>query len=184
MNIVEPIRNKKDLQKVEKILLNESGIYGLRNLLLCLFGTNCGLRISDILNLDVGNVKNRTNVELVEIKTGKRKKFPINAKLKPLIAQYTKDRDNSEPLFISKHGNRMERTQCWRILNEACKKAGIDYKIGTHTLRKTFGYHHYKKYKDIALLQKIFNHSSPLVTLIYIGINQDILDNSYKRFIL
>ena len=78
----------------------------------------------------------------------------------------------------------MERTQCYRILNEACRKAGIDYKIGTHTLRKTFGYHHYKKYKDVAILQKIFNHSSPLVTSIYIGINQDILDDSYMKFIL
>ena len=156
MNIVEPIRNKKDLHKVERILLNESGIYGLRNLLICLFGTNCGLRISDILNLDVGNVKNRSNVELIEIKTGKRKKFPINYKLKPLIAEFTKDRDNNEPLFISKNGHRMERTQCWRILNEACRKAGIDYKIGTHTLRKTFGYHHYKKYKDIVLYCRKF----------------------------
>lgn len=184
MNIVEPIRNKKHLHKVEKILLNESGSNGLRNLLICLFGTNCGLRISDILNLNVKDVKNKSYVELTEIKTGKRKKFPINDKLKPLIYEFTKDRDNNEPLFLSKFGNRMERTQCYRILNDACKKAGIEYRIGTHTLRKTFGYHHYKKYKDVAILQKIFNHSSPLVTLIYIGINQDILDDSYKRFIL
>jgi len=184
MNIVEPIRNKNDLHNVENILFNESGEFGLRNLLICLLGTNCGLRISDILNLDVGDVKNPSGVELIEIKTGKRKKFPINDKLKPLIAKFTKDRNNNEPLFVSKHGNRMERTQCYRILNKACRKAGINYKIGTHTLRKTFGYHHYKKYKDVAILQKIFNHSSPLVTLIYIGINQDILDDSYKRFIL
>lgn len=184
MNVVEPIRNKNDLNKVENILLNESGDYGLRNLLMCLLGTNCGLRISDILNLDVGDVKNRSYVELTEIKTGKRRRFPINDKLKPLIFEFTKDREKNEPLFISKQGNRMERTQCYRILNKACKKAGVDDKIGTHTLRKTFGYHHYKKYKDVAILQKIFNHSSPLVTLIYIGINQDILDKSYKNFIL
>ena len=184
MNIVEPIRNKKDLSKVEKILLNEFGSYGMRNLLIYLFGTNCGLRISDILNLDVGDVKNRSYVELKEIKTGKRKKFPINDKLKPLIFEFTKNRNINEPLFLSKCGHRLERTQCYRFLNKACKKAGIEYKIGTHSLRKTFGYHHYKKYKDVALLQKIFSHSSPLVTLIYIGINQDILDNSYKKFIL
>ncbi|MGN1154122.1 MAG: tyrosine-type recombinase/integrase [Candidatus Gastranaerophilaceae bacterium] len=184
MNIVEPIRDKKDLYKVEKVLLNESGLFGIRNLLFFLFGTNCGLRISDILNLNVYNVKNRSYVELTEIKTGKKKKFPINDKLRPLIAEYTKNRNNNEPLFLSKNNNRLERTQCYRILNNACKKAGIDYKVGTHTLRKTFGYHHYKKYKDIAILQKIFNHSSPQVTLIYIGINQDILDDSYRNFIL
>lgn len=78
----------------------------------------------------------------------------------------------------------MERTQCYRILNKASKEAGLDFKIGTHSLRKTFGYHHYKKFKDIAMLQKIFNHSSPEITLRYIGIDQDMIDNSYNNFIL
>lgn len=81
-------------------------------------------------------------------------------------------------------GNRMERTQCYRIINAACKKAGIEYRVGTHTLRKTFGYHHYQKFKDVAVLQKIFNHYSPQVTLRYIGIDHDIIDESYNNFIL
>jgi len=54
--------------------------------------------------------------------------------------------------------------------------------IGTHTLRKTFGYHFYQKYKDIALLQELFNHSAPSVTLRYIGINQDMIDVAMKEF--
>ena len=94
MNVVEPIRSKKDLSRVEDVLLNESGIFGLRNLLIFLFGTNCGLRISDILNLDVEDVKNRSYIELTEIKTRKRKKIPINDKLKPLIEEFTKNRKN------------------------------------------------------------------------------------------
>lgn len=36
--------------------------------------------------------------------------------------------------------------------------------MGTHTLRKTFGYWHYKQYKDVAILQDIFNHSAPSIT--------------------
>ena len=51
-------------------------------------------------------------------------------------------------------------------------------------MRKTFGYHHYKKFKDIALLQEIFNHSSPSITLNYIGINQDEIDVTYRNFSL
>jgi integrase len=46
-----------------------------------------------------------------------------------------------------------------------------------HTLRKTFGFHAYKGSTDIVLLQQIFNHSSPSVTLRYIGIIQDDIDN-------
>ncbi|MBO8430908.1 site-specific integrase, partial [Spirochaetes bacterium] len=54
--------------------------------------------------------------------------------------------------------------------------------IGTHSMRKSFGYHHYKQFKDVAMLQMIFNHSSPQITLRYIGINQDQIDNSYRQF--
>ena len=98
--------------------------------------------------------------------------------------KFTQGREECEPLFLSRFHNRMERTQCYRIINDACKKAVVDCKVGTHTLRKTFGYHHYQKFKDVAALQKIFNHYSQQVTLRYIGIDQNMIDNSYNNFIL
>ncbi|RAP14991.1 hypothetical protein HS9_00315 [Bacillus velezensis] len=54
--------------------------------------------------------------------------------------------------------------------------------IGTHMLRKTFGYHFYKQTKDVAMLQEIFNHSDQRTTLRYIGINQDAMNNAMKNF--
>ena len=180
MNIVEPIRKISDIKKIENILKKQ----GLRDLLIFTIGTNSGLRISDILNLNVGNVRNKTHINIIEKKTNKPKRFPINSKLKPMLENFTRNRKNDEPLFVSIFGNRMERTQCYRIINNACKSAGIDYKVGTHTLRKTFGYHHYQQFKDIAVLQKIFNHYSPQITLKYIGIDQDMIDKSYNNFVL
>ncbi len=180
MNTVEPIRSKKAIKEIENILEKQ----GQRDLLIFLIGINCGLRISDILNLNVGDVKNKIYIDIIEKKTKKPKRFPINTKLKPLFEKFTKGRCDKEPLFLSIFDNRMERTQCYRIINKACKKAGIPDKIGTHTLRKTFGYHHYKKFRDVALLQKIFNHYSPETTLRYIGIEQDMIDKSYNDFIL
>lgn len=180
MNIVEPIRSKKEIKEIEKILKKQ----GLRNLLLFTLGTNSGLRISDILNLNVKDVKNKEYINIIEKKTGKRKRFPINNKLKPMIAEFTKGREGDEPLFLSVFNNRMERTQCYRIINSACKEAGIEYNVGIHSCRKAFGYHHYKQFKDVVILQKIFNHSSPYITLRYIGIEQDAIDESYKNFVL
>ena len=175
MNIVEPIRKKSDIKKIEKVLKKHS----LRDLLIFTIGTNCGLRISDILNLNVGDVMNKTYINIVEKKTNKPKRFPINSKLKPMLDKFTADRKIEEPLFKSIFGNRMERTQCYRIINDACQKVGIDYKVGTHTLRKTFGYHAYNSGYDLSLIQKLFNHSSPSITLRYIGITQDELDDVY-----
>ena len=180
MNTVEPIRNKRDLKRIERILKKQN----YRDLLIFTLGTNCGLRISDILNLNVSDVFEKQYIQILEKKTGKFKKFPINSKLKPMLDGFIKDRECNEPLFLSVFHNRMERTQYYRILNRACEKAGIDSRIGTHTLRKTFGYHHYQKFRDVAILQKIFNHSSPAVTLRYIGIDQDMIDESYNNFIL
>lgn len=180
MGIVEPLRKLSDIRKVEKILAKQS----YRNLLMFTIGTNCGLRISDILALNVKDVKNKQYIQITEKKTGKFKKFPINAKLKPMLDEFTQNKHSEEPLFQSVWGHRMNRTTAYYIIHDACKKVGIEGDIGTHTLRKTFGYHHYKKFKDVVMLQKIFNHSSPSITLRYIGIEQDKIDESYNNFIL
>lgn len=179
MNKVEPIRNKSDLRKVEKILSQNP-----RDLLMFTIGTNCGLRISDILALNVEDVRGKNYIQMTEKKTGKFKKFPINAKLKPMFEKFTKDKISDDPLFMTKFQNRLNRVSAYYIIKNACKQAHLSETFGTHTLRKTFGYHHYKKYKDIAMLQKIFNHSSPEVTLRYIGIEQEQINESYTNFIL
>ena len=180
MTTVEPIRSKKDIEKVEKLLAKQSK----RDLLLFNIGTNCGLRISDILRLNVGDVRNKAYIQIVEKKTGKFKKFPINAKLKPLIDEFVKGRRDKEPLFLSHWKHRLDRSTAYYMIKDACKRAGLEEKIGTHSLRKTFGYHHYKQFKDIVILQKIFNHSSPQITMRYIGIEQDQIDDSYNNFVL
>lgn len=180
MTTVEPIRNLEHLHKLEKYLAKKSP----RDLLLFTVGTNCGLRISDIVALNVGDVRNKSHIQIIEKKTGKFKKFPINAKLKPMFEKYTKGKHYDDALFQSRFNNRMDRFTAYRIIKVACKESGIPEKVGTHTMRKTFGYHHYQKFKDVAILQKIFNHSSPQITLKYIGIEQDQIDESYTNFIL
>jgi len=179
MNIVEPIRCKKDLAQVEKILSANK-----RDLLFFVIGTNSGLRISDVLALDVKDVKDKAHIEITEKKTGKHKRFPLNSKLKPVIAEFVNGRDDAEPLFLTKFNNRLCRVQAYTIINRACGTVGITHKVGTHTMRKTFGYHHYQQFKDVVILQKIFNHSSPAITLRYIGIEQDDIDESYLKFVL
>lgn len=180
MTTVEPIRNKKDVEKVERYLEKQSK----KDHLIFVFGTNCGLRISDIVALNVGDVRGKNYVQIVEKKTGKSKRFPLNDKLKLLIADFVKSKRDKEPLFKSLWGRRYNRITAYYMIRDACKNAGLEEKIGTHSMRKTFGYHHYQKFKDVALLQKIFNHSSQQITLRYIGIEQDQIDYSYNNFVL
>jgi len=153
-----------------------------RDWFLLVMGINVGLRIGDLLQLRVRDVRNKSHIINTERKTGKRRRFPINSELREIINQYTKGMKDGDPLFKSyRTKQNIGRVQAYRILNRAAAEVGLA-EIGTHTLRKTFGYHFYKKYKDVALLQQIFNHSAPSIAMRYIGINQDIIDEAVGGF--
>jgi len=172
MNTVQPIRDKNKIEDMKNELLK----LGYKNYILFIVGINTGLRISDILNLKVYDVRDRSHITIKERKTGKEKRFLINSQLRKDIEKFISGMNSEEYIFQSRKGNNkpISRVQAYRILNKAAVKVDLK-EVGTHTLRKTFGYWHYQIYKDIAILQDIFNHSSPSITLRYIGINQDIL---------
>jgi len=190
MNSVEPIREIKTIKNIRSILKGQS----VRNELLFIFGINVGLRISDILKLKIedlvkSNLKTvREYVIITEKKTGKTKKFYIGDIVKKVIENYIKELSNLDMnnyVFQSRKGENMPitRQRAYRILNNAAEMIGIVEKnekgvivsgeIGTHTLRKTFGYHAYQNGSSLELLMDIFNHSSKTQTLRYIGITEE-----------
>jgi integrase len=101
------------------------------------------------------------------------------------LQTYIKTLEGSEWLFPSRQGNsHITPTQAYRQLVKAGKMVDIDEGIGTHTMRKTFGYWFYKQTRDIAKLQQILNHSHPEITLRYIGITQEEIEDSLNEFVL
>lgn len=181
MNEVQPIRDLNLIEAMKNELLKT----GSRNHLMFCMGINTGLRISDLLKLKVKDVKNKHHVSIIEGKTEKKKRFLLNIELQQLIEAYTVNLQDEDYLFQSYRGNEpIQRVQAYKIINKAARAVGIEEEIGTHTLRKTFGYHFYKRTKDIAMLQEIFNHSSPSITKRYIGINQDEIDKALVEFTL
>lgn len=181
MQRVEPIRTIQDIECIKNFLIKKKE----RDFLLFVLGINCGLRISDLLNLKVSDVKNKNFVELFEQKTGKYKRFPITPILKLVINKYILNKRDEQWLFKSQKGeSAISRIQAYRIIKNASVKVGLHERIGTHSLRKTFGYHFYKKTKDIALLQTILNHSHPNITMRYIGITQELIDSQLYLFSL
>lgn len=177
-HVAEPIKSKKDIKAVEQYLKEHNE----RDYVIWVLGLNSGLRVSDICGLNVSDVVDKTHISIIEKKTQKRKSFYINDKLKRVLKNFTKNRNLDEPLFLGKQGRRLDRSQVYRFIVNACKTVGIKAKVSTHTMRRSFGYHHYQQYKDAIILQKIFNHSSQRITLLYIGVSQDEIDLSYKNF--
>lgn len=176
---VKPLKTAEEIEDMRHSLLR---FCSYRDYFLFVVGINTGLRVSDIVPLTVRDVKDKTHILLVEQKTGKRKEIKINPTLKKEIDKYIKGKNNNDYLFPSRKGNKpITTTQAYRVLVKAGEMADMDY-IGTHTMRKTFGYHYYKKYKDIAYLMEIFNHAAPSITKRYIGITQQEIDESLDDF--
>lgn len=186
MNFVQPIRDREKLEEMKEELKKR----GTRDYLMFYTGINTGLRVSDIVKLNYNDIRDitgnmKTHITIIETKTKKTKKFPICNGLLIELERYTRNMSRGEYLFKSQKGinKPITTTQAYRIIVETGANIGLE-EIGTHTMRKTFGYFHYQQYHDIAILQQIFNHSSPSITLRYIGINQDEIDKSYQNFSL
>ncbi|WHZ05859.1 site-specific integrase [Neobacillus sp. YX16] len=177
MEFVQPIRDINKIEEMkEKLSPRDSFMFTL--------GINVGCRISDLLQLKVKDIRGKSHLCIEESKTGKTKRFLINNSLKEVVYNYTEDLDPESWLFPSRKGDKpITRVQAYRVLNKTAQEIGLD-EIGTHTLRKTFGYWFYKRTMDVAMLQEIFNHSAPSITLRYIGINQDNMDEALKDFTL
>lgn len=177
-NLVEPIRKKTEINKVTNAL------HG-RNRVLFVLGINLGLRVSDLIALKVSdlfdeNMKPRKGTLTIrEGKTGKPRRFVLNDKVKRELkkAGYTSE---DVWLFPSRKGSsHIGREAAWKIVKEAVDRAGLEGNFGTHTLRKTFGYHAYKAGISVDVLQKTFSHSSSSITLRYIGITQEDINDVY-----
>lgn len=175
MKVVEPIRDKETVRDVAEFLANKNA----RDHLLFMMGVYTGLRISDLLNIRIRDVRNQNHLIVIESKTKKSKRVKLSSVVQQTITDYIEDRAPYEYLFKSRIGkNRpISRERAYGVLREVADELGLK-SIGCHSMRKTFGYHVYKNTKDVALLQDIFNHSSPEITLRYIGVNQDTKDQA------
>jgi integrase len=180
MKDVQPIRSKKLIEDMKWSLKRHCSE---RDYILFLIGINVGCRVGDLLNLKVSDVRRKKRVVIQEGKT-KKKRVLMLGNIYDEIQEYIKSVD-SIWLFPSRKGDKpITPTQAYRQLNKAAEMVDIEEGIGTHTMRKTFGYWYYKKTKDIAQLQDILNHSTPKITLTYIGITDEEIEKELDDFVL
>ncbi|WP_066048858.1 tyrosine-type recombinase/integrase [Robertmurraya korlensis] len=173
MEYVEAIRDTGKIKAIKKYLKDQS----VRDYLLFVLGINTGLKISEILTIKWSDILNE-NGSIKNFLEREEQKIPIyvNSKVKQAISLYLSSISYhySDYVFKSSKTNEpITRQQAYRIINKAAKHVGIEGNIGTHSMRKTFGYHAYKKGIAIALLQKIFHHTSSSETLKYLGIKKE-----------
>ena len=192
MNFVEPIRDRKKIAQIKNLLRGE-GRY--RDLLLFVVGINTALRISDLLELHVGHflddhqhIKPRFLIK--EQKRGKRQEVVVNTSIREALEEFFAahpeiiGNKNHFIFFNTKDSGFMQpirRGQAWKIIMTICQQVGLRGNFGTHSLRKTWGYHARMQGVDLALIMHKLNHESIAYTKRYLGITDDELQAVSQR---
>lgn len=194
---VQPIRLQSERNAIDSYLMHKNP----RDRVMFALGIYTGRRISDLVKLDVRDIARIDRkghlciVERLIIREQKTGKFAdplIHPKVRRILSKYLRFRRKhsetlgallNEPLLKSRQMShngqyRITSRHALRVLKNAADACGITYKIGTHSLRKTFGYIQYQNGTSIELIQRVLNHSSPEITLAYIGITRDDIDEA------
>ncbi|PWG00439.1 tyrosine-type recombinase/integrase [Levilactobacillus bambusae] len=177
-NNVEPLRTQREIRDFISAVSQLK--FGKRNRLIVLMGINTGLNMSDLLALNVKDVRNKDQTLVTEQKTG-RKRWLYLKNIRSDIWDYTQTMEPDEPIFMGIRGNRLTVKG---VSNLFQRTAVILHRndIGIQTLRKTFGYHYYLQNQDLTTLMTLFNQASEKTTRRYIGITQDTMEMKLKQF--
>ena len=192
MNFVEPIRDRKKIAQIKNQL---RGQQRYRDLLLLVVGINTALRISDLLQLRIGHFiddhkRVRQRFWIKEQKRNKRHEVVINQSIREALNEYLEANhgvsDDAENFvfFNTKtngYAEPIKRGQAWKFIVSICHEVGLPGNFGTHSLRKTWGYHARMQGVDLALIMHKLNHESIAYTKRYLGITDDELEAVAQR---
>jgi integrase len=178
---VEPIRRKKDIQSIKKLISDSS-----RDQALFTIGINTNLRASDLLSIKAGQVRDLKPGDSIQMKEKKTGKFRMVTLNKACIQAIQKLLDsaphkNVDPLFLGQRGP-LTVPSVHRLVKSWCRAINLKGNYGSHTLRKTWGYHQRVTFgTDIPRLMICFNHSTQKQTLDYLCIQPQEIRDVYEN---
>lgn len=184
---VYPFKTREELEAMAAYLKRGDPKY-----LLCfVLGVNLGLRASELLSLRCSDIfypdgeircvpddyaDTSDKISVYQDKVDKRRGLFLNRSCVNAIRWYYGDGRNhyfDGYVFPSREGGHIGVDALRKVLKQAAKACGIERNIGTHSLRKTFGYFHFQANHDIVFLQRLFRHSNALTTMRYIGVAEE-----------
>lgn len=180
----KPLKTKAEIELVRELIKTKTKD-PLRNLVIFNLGINNGIRTNDILKLKVSDVLDKDETKIIESKTGKQRKLRLDvANIKDDLKELCKNKQPSDYVFTSYKNPKqpIQTITVYRLFKRLASEHPSLHGLTAHSMRRTFGYQYYKLTKDVVGLMKLFNHSSQAVTLRYIGIEQEELDESLKGF--
>lgn len=181
-----------NLQEVEQLLETpkEENHFGLRDkaMLEVLYAT--GIRISELIGLNTGDVHISMGFVRCIGKGNKERIIPIGKSAVEAVQKYLDEgrpsfvskKHKDDALFLNHHGQRMSRQGFWKILKRLASEAGISKELTPHTLRHSFATHLLENGADLRAVQEMLGHADISTTQIYTHVTKTRLKDVYKQF--
>jgi len=174
-----------DVEEGNRLLKTPSTRYptGIRNKAIISLMLNCGLRVSEIVNLKPGDINLTKGIlRVVNGKGGKDRDLAMPEYTKDLLKTWKTIRPKSEYFFSTLKSGQLSSRYIGASIVRYSKKARIGKKISPHTLRHSYATEFYRRTKDIETLRKILGHSDISTTTIYITLANIEVEKSMKTF--
>ena len=181
---VGPIRKLRDISTIKKMLQNKPRDYAL-----FVIGINTSLRASELSSIkvkDVASLRPLDELSLREQKTGKIRHVNFNKACVDATRRLLDSgryRSQDDYLFMSQRGSgHLTVSSIHRLVKSWCRSINLRGNYGSHTLRKTWGYHQHSTFGvSLSRLVECFGHSSAKITLSYLGITPEDIKNVYAN---
>lgn len=198
-NPVFTITNPKKRQKLPKVLseeevnklldINLNTDYDYRNKAMLELMYSSGLRVSELINLNVNDIDLMNSTVRIFGKGSKERIVPLNNYASEALKNYIlyhratlfKHGENNY-LFLNNHGNKMTRQGFFKILKKIALENNIKTDFSPHTLRHSFATHLLKYGADLRSIQELLGHSDISTTQIYTHITSERLQKNYEEF--
>lgn len=149
----------------------------------------CGLRVSELINLETNRIEFEEKLITVTGKGSKERIIPIGKYALSYIEKYINELRNfikkeksSNYLFLNLRGGKLSRMAIWNVVSKYAHKAGIEKEIHPHTLRHSFATHLLEGGADIRIIQELLGHSDISTTQIYTHLDTTYLQEIHKTF--
>ena len=140
---------------------------------------SCGLRVSELINLEIKNINLSENLIKIKGKGSKEREVPINYNCLCIIQEYVKKIRNKikivdkNILYLNKKGKKISRQYIFYLIKKAINDLEINKNISPHSLRHSFATHLLENGADLRIVQEILGHSNIETTEIYTHISED-----------
>ncbi|MGY5851695.1 site-specific tyrosine recombinase XerD [Salegentibacter sp. F14] len=159
-----------------------------RAILETLYG--CGLRVSELVNLQISDLYFEEGFIKVTGKGNKQRFVPVSPYTQKYINIYLKQvrphlpvkKEATDTLFLNRRGNKLTRAMIFTIIRQLSQKAGIDKKISPHTFRHSFATHLLENGADLRAIQQMLGHESITTTEVYMHIDRKHLRQVIEKF--